>query len=138
MKWIIIVSVLIMSTIYACTPTKEANGTTTISQQLEGSWTMYKEICCGRKNQERTGQDIKAPKRLVFSANNQVVITDLKTKISKTTTYDIETENREESMTITYINMGGISKGVFKLEDNELIIDYGYMDLQKEFYKKDE
>jgi len=140
MKWIIIITVLLAAVIYSCKPTSKANEAVSkvnekpsLSQQLKGSWTMHKEICCGRGSKERTGKDMLSPKRLNFSSNNKVTITDLKTKESKTTTYKLEVKNEA----VTYIILEESKpKGILRFENNEFVIDYGYMDLQKEFYQR--
>lgn len=126
----------------SCTPTQEANDKisknqpNTIQQNLTGTWTMYKEICCGRLNKERTGNDMQMPKKLEFLKDNEVIVLDLKTNKSKRLAYELTTKENENKVSVSYITFTNKPKGIFKLENNELIIDYGYMDLQKEFYRK--
>mgnify|MGYP000259422061 CR=1 FL=1 len=158
MKWLIIIIVLSMVVFYACTPTKKPNKTAaatsttttttttttesttapTIEQQLEGSWLMHKYVCCGRKRVEEMGRGIKKPKQLVFAANNQVTIKNLRTQESKTTTYQLETKKEGTNPPITYIILGTTmpKKGIVRFEGTELVLDYQYMDLQQEFYRK--
>lgn len=152
MKWLIILIVLSMVVFYACTPTKKPSKATeaitepttkpatepTIAQQLEGSWLMHKVICCGRKRGVQKGRGIKKPKRIVFAANNKVTIKNLRTQESKTTTYKLETKKEGTNPPITYIilDVDLPKKGIVRFEGNELVIDYGYMDLQQEFYRK--
>ena len=97
---------------------------------------MYKEICCDRKNVERQGSDMNFPKQLLFVGNNKVAMMDLKTKEKKTTTYELKIEDNGNGVKTTYIQMASMPKGILRFEKEGLSIDYGYMDLQKEFYKK--
>lgn len=136
MKWTILIIALIIVVAFSCTSTRQIDKPRSTSQKLEGSWTMYKEVCCGRRNMERTGEQMKMPKQLIFTSNNKITIMDLKTTESKTTTYKVETTQEGDNPAIEYINYEG-KKGVLQFENDELIIDYGYMDLQKEFYRKD-
>lgn len=136
---IIIITIVVLALLgitYACTPIKKTTSPQTTTQKLMGEWTMYKEICCGRRSVERTGNDMKKPKSLNFTKPENVAIVDLKTKATTTINFKLEKEDRGNGNMIEYIRLGDQRRGIIRFEGETLIIDYSFMDLQKEFYKK--
>lgn len=100
---------------------------------LEGSWRLYRIDCCGRMMDTLIVPEEHPEKVLNFS-KSQVIVTshDEKEGEKQMRQYTISQDEQGQMM----IDLSGGRKGYLRIEDNKMIIDYSYMDLPKEYYKR--
>ena len=113
-------------------PTKEVNQDDPIEKLILGEWEWQKTICCGRTPHTKTADSLKAPKILKFQKEGSLLYLS-GNELTATDTYTISygLQNNEQPL----LSIGkGHRFGIIRIKDDQLIIDYGYMDLQTEYY----
>lgn len=113
----------------------ETNTTTTTTNPLIGEYIWVKTICCGRLRNVTTPESKNEVVKLEFKTNGKMV---------KTTN-----NARAAEIDYTYMTTGTIypdrpqlkiegrrQDALVRYEDGLLVLDYQYMDLQLEYYKK--
>ena len=100
-------------------------------KKILGKWDWYKTICCGRLHQTTFAGKENGTKTLQFMENNEVIISE-NTKPVKKETYQITYKEIYEGRPHLKIGEGKIA--LIEFSADTLVIDYGYMDLQTEYY----
>jgi len=103
-----------------------------IEKLIVGEWQWDKTICCGRTPSTQTSESLKAPKVLRFNPDGTVQYFSGEEETS-TQTYKITYAMRDYNRPV--ITLGDSPRaGLLFIRGDTLVIDYGYMDLQQEFY----
>lgn len=97
-----------------------------------GNWQWTKTICCGRTPYTETAESLPAPKILKFQAGGMLEYFSGDSKISDQT-YKIAYELLKDDGRPT-ITIGARQPALLFIEGDTMLIDYGYIDLQQEFY----
>lgn len=99
---------------------------------IVGNWQWAKTICCGRTPQTETAESLPAPKILKFQPGGMLQYFSGDSKISDQT-YKIVYELLKDDGRPT-ITIGARQPALLFIEGDTLLIDYGYIDLQQEYY----
>ena len=106
-----------------------------IANKLDGKWQWVKTICCGRTPKETSPSTVGYTTALGFANNRELTFyrnDSIQTKGKYKITFGL---NNDESDTMIII--GDTPRyGYFRFKEDTLIVDYGYIDLQTEFYIK--
>ena len=113
---------------------EKANEQLNIGEKIIGSWTWQKTICCSRLPKTITSDTLDFPNILKFSPNGHLEYFN-GNSLDKMATYEISIGLMDDQRPIIKIN-DGIPGFIYIKGDTLLIIDYGYIDLQTEFYIK--
>lgn len=141
MKIIFLSIAIILSILNSCKSTQKqhtvnnntANKQTNLQKQLQGNWQWIKTNCCGRLNTITTPESTEQNISYTFEKTG-VLIKNVNGN-SETTTYSIGNSfNAEKDTMLQLGNMPRPAYIHFKVDT--LIIDYGYIDLQTEWYIK--
>lgn len=103
---------------------------------LQGHWAIQVDICCGRNKRTREGDQLDFSKELIFQDTSVYIHYQKHGEQLQKELHGYKTKTEERvSGTVKYINLGFPDRyGMYKVTKDTLIIDYGYMDLQKEIY----
>lgn len=103
---------------------------------LQGDWVLEVDICCGRNKRTRQGAELDFTKELIFQDTSVYIHYQKKGEPLQKELHGYKTKTEESSYGSTkYINLGFPNRyGLYSVSKDTLIIDYGYMDLQKEIY----
>lgn len=96
----------------------------TANNSIEGTWKIYKTLCCGRMNKETLG----GKKVLVLSNGQYEIKGDGENNAKGVYSVKKDTELGD------IIQFGDTSPAMYTLNGDTLIIDRGYMDLATETY----
>lgn len=130
---------VVISLLFACKsskPQQAANNvaitkTLTLSQQLIGSWQWIKTNCCGRLNTITTPESTK--QNILYTFDKGGMASKNVNGKTESITYSIgNTFNAEKD---TMLQLGNTPRPAYiHFKADTLIIDYGYIDLQTEWY----
>lgn len=97
-----------------------------------GDWEWEKTICCGRTPHTETPETLSSTKTMRFQKGGMVIFLS-GNEITSNQTYQISygLMNDDKRPVIT---IGASRPGLLFIKDDTLIIDYGYVDLQQEYY----
>ncbi len=96
-----------------------------------GNWEWWKTICCGRTPFTETSESLKAPKILEFQTGGALLYYS-GTELTSTQNYKISYGLVNDDRPV--INIGATRPGMLYIKGDTLMIDYGYVDLQTEYY----
>ena len=102
-----------------------------VENLILGEWYWQKTVCCGRTPSTETPETLKMAKGMNFQSGGMVQFSW--GEQNSTQTFKISygfTPNDDRP----FIVIGGGQPGLLVIKGDLLIIDYGYMDLQREFY----
>lgn len=150
MKNIIISSFVIIFVLSSCKSKEKITKTTDTETNskaedklpsLVGEWTLIKEICCGRTKTTYVGNDLRKNIKLKIDDKKNAKIFSLNTSSGNIDNYEAKVEFKQEAarenrLERNYLRFGDRKWAMFRLQNDTLIIDYSYMDLQTEFYVK--
>lgn len=100
--------------------------------QILGTWQWTKTICCGRTPHTETAESLKAPKILKFMADGTLQYFSGADKTADQTykiTYGLGHDDQRPLITI-----GAKQPALLSITGDSMVIDYGYFDLQTEFF----
>ncbi|GIV33205.1 MAG: hypothetical protein KatS3mg031_0740 [Chitinophagales bacterium] len=101
-----------------------------IEKKIQGAWRWYKTSCCFRMPRITYGDSLPQPKVLDFNEGTVKYFSGdkLTDSLSYRIDYNLMRENRP------VIVIGDKPPAFVYFKDDTLVIDYGYMDLQTEYY----
>jgi hypothetical protein len=102
-----------------------------VKQQLSGNWTWLKTECCGRIKKISTPENTQTNIEKKFSMDGSVT-TLVNGKIQNTLGYQILFSYLKDDNYMISIDDG--RPGILHFFADTMIIDYGYVDLQTEWY----
>ena len=108
------------------TPQQEGN----MEEQILGDWEWFKTNCCYRTPKTTYADTTESKTILNFTENNQLEYYQGE-KLTKTTGYKIVYGLMDDKRPTLKIDH---RTALLYIRNDTLIIDYGYMDLQTEFY----
>lgn len=112
----------------SCTSSQNISGGEAIKNAIKGTWTIKYETCCGRNAVTTYGGN----KTITFNIKKGTYkIADTSTATERGN-FTMDTENEMGTM----IKIGDKFPAIIRIQDGELIIDRGYMDLNKEVYTR--
>lgn len=114
--------------------TQVVNPNAPLENQIIGTWQWEKTICCGRTPHTETAESLPAPKILKFQTTGTLQYFSGDSKISDQT-YKIAYELLKGDGRPT-ITIGARQPALLFIEGDNMTIDYGYIDLQQEFYTR--
>src|SRR5688572_8887143 len=97
-----------------------------------GEWEWVKTICCGRTPHTETAESLPAPRVLKFQKGGALEYfsgTEKKSDQTYKISYGLMSDDKRPVVT-----MGAKQPALLQLEGDSMIIDYGYIDLQTEYY----
>lgn len=100
-------------------------------QALEGSWQWIKTECCGRMMSEIFPKEDEDARIISFDlkGNARYFTDETKEKVS-----EVPYELDKLGPTQPTIRMGELQPAIFTVKNDTLILSWGYMDLQIEYY----
>ena len=152
MKFIIIITVLFSSAAMSCSESKTLSdnkgskqiATEKVTKQesdkrtmgedkaILGTWQWVKTDCCGRINNTTFAKE-EEPKRIIEFKKSGIARYFERGEMNKMA---------EQKFTFgtlgtqTTIKIGEYQPAIYTIKDDELVISWGYMDLQTEYYKR--
>ncbi len=103
-----------------------------LEEFILGDWGWEKTICCGRTPHTETPETLNSAKTMRFQKGGMVVFLS-GNEILSTQTYHIS-YGLSDGDKRPVIIIGASRPGLLFIKDDTLIIDYGYVDLQQEYY----
>lgn len=116
-------------------PGEEALQPGILEEAILGDWEWEKTICCGRTPVRETPETTQTTKALRFQKGGLLQYLS-GSEIISTQTYKISYGLRDSDDHCAVITIGAAQPGLLYIKEDTLIIDYGYFDLQQEFYIK--
>jgi len=110
------------------------NSNAPLETLIIGNWQWSKTICCGRTPYTETAESLPAPKILKFQPGGALQYFSGENKTSDQT-YKIAYELLKDDGRTT-ITIGARQPALLHIEGDNMIIDYGYIDLQVEYYQR--
>lgn len=100
---------------------------------LIGKWEWEKTICCGRKPEIMKPEDDKKTQFLEFKKDSTVLFYK-GDEIEKRKKYKVNGGTLVNN--VPEIDIEGQQPGILRIAGDELVLDYSYIDLQTEYYRK--
>ena len=148
MKLIVIMTIFIGCTAMSCSETRQMsnqNGNEVISgektngkqtkitdEAIIGTWQWVKTDCCGRINNTTYAKE-NEPKRIIEFSKSGVARYFERGEMDKMSQQKFSFGTLG---TQTTIKIGEYQPAIYTISENELVISWGYMDLQTEHYKR--
>ena len=110
----------------------EAHSNAPLETLILGNWQWSKTICCGRTPHTETAESLPAPKILKFQPGGIMQYFSGDSKTSDQTykiAYELLKDDGRQTITI-----GARQPALLYISGDTLLIDYGYIDLQSEYY----
>jgi len=102
-------------------------------QILIGKWEWEKTICCGRRTEVIKPEDGDKTQHLAFKKDSTVLFYK-GGEVEKRKTYEVKGGTLVNN--IPEINIEGQQPGILRITEDQLVLDYSYIDLQTEYYRK--
>ncbi len=100
---------------------------------LIGKWEWEKTICCGRKTEVIKPEDNDKTQHLEFKKDSTVLFYK-GGNVEKRKTYEVKGGTLVNN--IPEINIEDQQPGILRITEDQLVLDYSYIDLQTEYYRK--
>lgn len=113
--------------------TKENQQIKSVNEKLLGSWNWVKTNCCGRISKITTPKITNTTVKYDFMSNNVLTVTT--NQKSEIISYNIANSFNAEKDTMILIG-NKKTPAYLRFFNDTLVIDYGYIDLQTEWYVK--
>lgn len=110
-----------------CKSTKDVRNSDEIASAIKGEWKIDHEVCCGRNA------------KTTYGGNKSI---HFNTKKSTYTIYDGDKIEQQGNYTLESQEMGTMIKlkegypAIIRITEGKLFIDWSYMDLRREVYKR--
>jgi hypothetical protein len=119
-------------TVKVTSDTMDNEKSKSISDELTGSWEWIKTDCCGRTT-KTTYASPEAEKRVITFYEDGTVLF-----------YSVDPEGKMEKQKYTKgmmgeqetIKIGTLQPAIMEIENDTLVLNWGYFDLQIEYYKR--
>ena len=106
---------------------------TKASQLIVGKWKWEKTICCSRMPEVITPDKDEKIQYLEFTPDSTVIFYK-GNEVQKRKTYRVNEGPLVPNM--PEINIEGQRTGILRITDDQLVLDYSYIDLQTEYYDR--
>lgn len=122
-----IITFLCVSLSFQCSSTKNISEQDQLASAIKGTWVIDHEVCCGRTSATTYGGN----KSIQFDTKKSTYTIYNGSTIEKQGKYSLSTQEPG-----TMIRLDERSPAILRITDGKLYIDWSYMDLKREVYKR--
>lgn len=122
-----IITFLCIVLLFQCTSTKNISEQDKLASVIKGTWVIDHEVCCGRISATTYGGN----KSIQFNTKKSIYTIYNGSTIEKQGQYSLSTKEIG-----TMIQLDDRMPAILRITDGKLFIDWSYMDLRREVYKR--